>query len=413
MKILQVNCVYRKGSTGKIVFDIHAELQRKGVASVVCYGRGDRLDEPSTYKFCSEIEAHLSHLWAELGGLQYASAPIATWRLKRIIKREQPSVVHLHCINGYCVNIYSLLRFLAAHKIKTVVTHHAEFFYTGNCGHSIHCQKWMTAEGCHSCHDLRAATGSRTIDNTHRSWQLMRNAFAAFDKNDLCFTAVSPWVVERSKLSEVLAKYPCLYVTNGVDPSVFHYVENATQLLQGKLPVSGSGFVLHVTASFSTSAKSIKGGRYIVQLARLMPERMFVVVASQVLAVENLPENILLWGRANGQKELAALYSAAEATVLVSERETFSMVTAESLCCGTPVVGFKAGGPESIAIPEYTDFVEYGKVECLRDVLLEMLEVKHDKKRISEEAKNHYSREVMTNAYMKVYKSMIEHDENG
>ena len=140
---------------------------------------------------------------------------------------------------------------------------------------------------------------------------------------------------------------------------------------------------------------------------------MFVVVASQVLAVENLPENILLWGRANGQKELAALYSAAEATVLVSERETFSMVTAESLCCGTPVVGFKAGGPESIAIPEYTDFVEYGKVECLRDVLLEMLEVKHDKKRISEEAKNHYSREVMTNAYMKVYKSMIEHDENG
>ena len=41
------------------------------------------------------------------------------------------------------------------------------------------------------------------------------------------------------------------------------------------------------------------------------------------------------------------------------------MVVAESLCCGTPVIGFKAGGPETIAIPEYCEFVEYGDVDAL------------------------------------------------
>lgn len=315
MKILQVNCVYRKGSTGKIVYDIHTELQIRGIESVICYGRGDRMEEQNVYKFCSETEANISHLYANLGGLQYASAPFATWHLERIIIKEKPDIVHLHCINGFCVNIYQLLRFLAKSKIKTIVTHHAEFFYTGNCGHSLFCKKWMTNEGCNSCHDLRAATGSRTIDNTHRSWKLMREAFDSFDEDKLHFTAVSPWVVERSMMSNVLKRYPCTCVMNGVDTSVFHNVKDAMDTLQNKFPIGNKDFVLHVTAFFSTNEKSLKGGRYIVQLARMMPEQLFVVVASEVLDIDNLPSNILLWGRANGQKELAALYSVAKATV--------------------------------------------------------------------------------------------------
>lgn len=410
MKILQVNCVYRKGSTGKIVNDIHSELQLCKIDSVVCYGRGDRMNEQNVYKFCSETEANFSHLFAILGGLQYASAPFATWHLERIIIKEHPDIVHLHCINGFCVNIYRLLRFLAKRKIKTVVTHHAEFFYTGNCGHSLDCKKWMTNEGCYSCHDLRAATGSRTIDNTHRSWKLMREALAFFDEDKLHFTAVSPWVVERSMMSNVLKRYPCTCVMNGVDTSVFHNVKDAMDTLQNRLPIGYKDFVLHVTAFFSTDEKSLKGGRYIVQLARMMPELPFVVVASEVLEIENLPSNILLWGRANGQKELATLYSAAKATVIVSERETFSMVTAESLCCGTPVVGFVAGGPESIAIPQYTKFVKYGKVDLLRKSLQNFITMKWNKETIAKDSKRIYAREVMTKNYINVYKQFIDDD---
>ena len=38
------------------------------------------------------------------------------------------------------------------------------------------------------------------------------------------------------------------------------------------------------------------------------------------------------------------LYSAVDLTLITSQRETFSMPVAESLCCGTPVVGFDTGG---------------------------------------------------------------------
>ena len=53
----------------------------------------------------------------------------------------------------------------------------------------------------------------------------------------------------------------------------------------------------------------------------------------------------------------------ANLTILTSQFETFSMVCAESLCSGTPVVGFKAGAPEQISIQQYSEFVEYGKID--------------------------------------------------
>ena len=127
MKILQVNCVYNKGSTGKIVHDIHTELQKRGIDSVVCYGRGKRVQEPNVYKTSGELYAKANNLWSRVTGLMYGGCFFSTSRLIAIIKKEQPDVVHLHCINGYFVNIYRLITWLKKSRIKTVLTLHAEF----------------------------------------------------------------------------------------------------------------------------------------------------------------------------------------------------------------------------------------------------------------------------------------------
>lgn len=71
-------------------------------------------------------------------------------------------------------------------------------------------------------------------------------------------------------------------------------------------------------------------------------------------------------GSCKSREELASLYSVANVTLMLSKRETYSMVTAESLCCGTPVVGFLAGGPESIAIEKFSAFVEYGDLKAIK-----------------------------------------------
>lgn len=115
----------------------------------------------------------------------------------------------------------------------------------------------------------------------------------------------------------------------------------------------------------------------------------------------------MLWGTARNQQELASLYCSVNLTLITSKRETFSMVCAESLCCGTPVVGFKAGGPESIAISDYSDFVEYGNIDLLKRAVEDMLKKKKFVQDIAEEAKNIYSREKMARNYLNVYKQLI------
>lgn len=153
MKVLQVNCVYKNGSTGKITYDIHRELQTRGIESVVCYGRGEKTDEPGIYKTCGEFYSKINNLFSRFTGVMYGGCFFSTNKLISVIEKERPDIVHLHCINGYFVNIYRLVKWLKKKKIKTVLTLHAEFMHTANCGYALDCDRWKN--GCGNCPRLK------------------------------------------------------------------------------------------------------------------------------------------------------------------------------------------------------------------------------------------------------------------
>lgn len=120
MKILQINCVYGTGSTGRLTQAIHTHLLADGIESVVCYGRGSRSTDPHVHKICGELYAKAQHAEADLTGLVYGGCVLSTARLLHILRREAPDIVHLQCINGYFVNIFCLVRWLKRHRIPTL-----------------------------------------------------------------------------------------------------------------------------------------------------------------------------------------------------------------------------------------------------------------------------------------------------
>lgn len=397
MKILQVNCVYGKGSTGKIVRDNHMELLARGYESVVCYGRGAKSVEPYVYKTCGELYSKINNLLTRFTGVMYGGCFFSTNRLLSVIKKEKPDVVHLHCINGYFVNIYRLIAWLKKHHVKTVLTLHAEFMYTANCGYALDCEEWRT--GCKNCPRWKKETKSVFLNGTAVSWRKMKAAFEGFEK-DCLITSVSPWLIERAKSSPVLEKFHHVTVLNGLDTTVFFPTDRTA--VREKLQIGDRKMVLHVTASFSLDPGHIKGGHYVAELAKLLPEMVFVVVGSGDLTLD-LPENVINVGRVESQQELAAYYSAADVTLLTSKKETFSMVVAESLCCGTPVVGFEAGAPEKIALPEYSGFAVYGDLEQLQQLLRQYCGVTVD----VEQAHKVYSKAQMACGYIRCYEEIL------
>ena len=409
MKILLVNCVYKKGSTGKILNDLKNSYISNGHKCLVAYGRGGRTIEENSYKFCTEVEAKFQAVLTRLGALQYGGNYLSTLRLIRYIKKNRPDVVHLHCINGYCVNIYRLLDFLGTHHFPTVVTHHSEFFYTGSCGHAFDCIQFTLSEGCQSCPQRRTATQCLWRDTSHLGWERMKKVFHSFDVSALVFTSVSPWLKNRALLSPIVEGYENIIVYNGVDTNVFHRYPIEALTFENNFINERGKKVLHVTAAFSDDPTSPKGGRFVIELSKMLPQYEFVVAASLIDVSSTLPSNLIVIGKVDSQINLSNLYSSADLTVITSKRETYSMVCAESLCCGTPVVGFKSGGPESISLSEFSDFADYGNIEQMVEKCKNMLERKYDRTKIANMASLRYGKNKMAEKYLAIYHSLISH----
>lgn len=404
MKVLQINCVYGEGSTGHIIRNLHKEYIGRGIESVVLYGRGKKTDEKNVRKICSEAYAKMNNFLSRLSGLMYGGCGISTKKILKTIKRENPSVVHLHCLNGFFVNVYGLIEKLKELKIKTVVTLHAEFMYTGNCGHSLACEKWTT--GCGNCPRLKKETKSLFFDNTHKSFLKMQRAFDGFDKESLVVTSVSPWVKSRAERSPILKDKRNEVIYNCVDTTVFRF-KNTDNLRA----IKGCGcekIVFHATTMLSDDKNDLKGGYYVLRLAeKMLGENVRFIIAGEYEKGLKIPGNVILLGKITDRNVLAGYYSMADATVLTSKRETFSMVTAESLCAGTPVIGFQAGAPEQIAACDCV-FVEYGNEETLFAALKKALEKKYDKESISEKAEKVYGVDKIATEYINLYKELSE-----
>ncbi|MEG7845927.1 glycosyltransferase [Bacillus mobilis] len=404
MKILQINVVYKRGSTGKIVDDIHTVLKEQEHESVICYGRGQREEGENLYKTSSELGAKAQALYSRISGIQYSGSFFSTNKIIRIVKEKNPDIVHLHCINGYFVNIYRLLNYLKKKQIKTVLTLHAEFMYTGSCGIAFDCEKWKL--GCTNCPQLWNATKSIFFDRTNRAWNNMREAFNGFD--NLTIVSVSNWLNQRVKQSPFLKEKNLCVIENGIDTrKVFRPI--ASESIKRKLNLTDEKIILHVTANFSDDINDNKGGHYIIKLAnRLRGENIKILVIGGKDDQMKLPDNIINIGHINNQEELASYYSLADLSIITSRRETFSMPCAESLACGTPVVGFRAGGPETIALNEYSEFVKYDDVDALEDVIKKWINQKDSlKDELVRIANIHYSKERMCSSYIDVYEKML------
>lgn len=401
MRLLQINCWYNQGSTGKIVQAIHKFALQNGDESYVIYGMGKAINDVHAFRTTPWIVRKAQSFWSRITGYPYGGCLWGTYQAINYIKKIKPDIVHIQCINGYMVNIYKILDYLKKKDIPTIITNHAEFMYTGGCTHALQCNRWLY--GCGHCDKIgKEHPISYFFDRTADEWKMLQQSYSGF--RHLCICNVSGWLTKRAKQSPFYQNYDIQTVFNGVDTRNFSFHPENKEEIRKQFHISVKPTVIHVTAGFDSP---IKGGKHVVAMAKQFPEYNFLIVGD-AQQKSRYPENMIFTGRIQNQHLLGELYSFADVCLLTSVKETFSMVTVESLCCGTPVVGFQAGGPEDIALPAYSTFVKQGNDDQLASMLKKTVCNKYDKKQISQEAVQIYSDKTMCENYYRIYKSLLE-----
>lgn len=388
MKIVLMNVVYDKGSTGHIVKTLFEELKSNGHDVTVLYGRGKKQNSTEIIKKTYELESKIHHLISKITGNMYGGMFFSTKRIIKTLKRIKPDVVNLHCINGYFVNISKLLKWLADNKIKTILTMHADFMMTGGCGYAVDCQKYLTSE-CKNCEKMHEINGRFSLNRTYKTYFNFKEAIKSFNKDKIKVTCVSPWLTERYRNSPIYKDIDVDCILNPVDDVFF------TEAKEN--PYSTNNNVLYVTPDIHDSVKS---GYLIKDLAKSRPDLNFTIICIKKVEFKHDCPNINFIGGGVSREKLRDFYYFADSVVLLSKRETFSMVVAEALCCGTKVCGFKCGGAESIAIKPYGNFVEYSNIELLSKLLTSE---NYSKEYIKKASFNAYNKAKITQQYLKEF----------
>ncbi len=399
MKVMHINCVYKEGSTGKIIYDLEQFNNANNIETIIIYGHGKKFKEDRKYKVLNWISWKINIIYTYISGYMYKGSFLSTLKTINLIKKHKPEVVHLHSINGHMVNIYILINYLKKNKIPTVITNHGEFFYTGSYTHvPENSVQYLTGQR-EKVPNAKRLTNSIFFNRTYKAIKKMKKSFDGFQT--LIVTSVSPWVHERSKKSYVLKDFHHEIVLNGIDTTIFY--PRDCSLLRKKLNLTNEKVILHVTSGFDNS---LKGSEYMLKLADTLLDKNIKIIFVGIKKDVILPANCINIGVVENQEQLAEFYCLADVTVLTSKRETFSMVVAESLSCGTPVVGFKSGGPETITIKKFSDFVNFGDIKALEEKVLERIHYKNPK--ISEIARLKYDKSIMAKNYLNIYKILLK-----
>lgn len=362
MKVLQIDVNCKSGSTGKIAYDLHTQLVKDGHTSAVCYGRGEKINEPNIFKFGYDWETKIHAALTRITGLTGCYSYFSTKRLLKFMRAFKPDVVHIHELHAYFVNLKPVINYLKENNIKTVWTFHCEFMYTGKCGHAYECEKWKTE--CGQCPHLRDYPKSLFFDFTKKMFNDKKKLLSDFE--NLTIITPSQWLADRVKQS-FLGDKDIQVIHNGVDTENVFYPRSFDHLKK-KHHLTNEKIVLAVAPDLMSKNK---GGRCVVELAERMRDEnvKFILIGVEDLN-EKFPDNVIVLGRTDNQIELAEYYSMADVFVICSERENFPTTCIEAICCGTPVCGFDTGGTKETMPNNYENFSQYGDLDILKVSIL-------------------------------------------
>lgn len=345
MKILQINAVYSKSSTGRTTREMHEFLLAHGFESYVA--APDLADLKSNcFKIGNKIDHKIHALKYRITGKQAYSSVWATKQLLKWMDSVSPDVVILRNLHGNYINLPLLVKYLAEHDTPTTLVLHDSWFITGGCTYYIapHCYKWKTT--CGTCPAIHKDIKSWFFDQTHEILQDRQKLFAQIRR--LSIIGVSQWVTNDAKESVLKHAFRIQCIYNWIDLAIFR-PQNKKNLKEKYGFDKDKFIVLGVSATWSKA----KGIDLFNRLSKILPSKYNIILIGNSDTLQYKASTITYLPPTNNVMQLADMYAMADVYVNPTIQETFGKTTAEALSCGTPVVAYKGTAtPELIGQDE-------------------------------------------------------------
>jgi glycosyltransferase involved in cell wall biosynthesis len=126
---------------------------------------------------------------------------------------------------------------------------------------------------------------------------------------------------------------------------------------------------------------------------------------------EKLELNFIPVGRIYNPHLLSFIYSISDMFIFPSFHETFGLVQAESMACGTPVIAYDNGGSQEALKGFEQNLVKKGNYQALAQKIIEKLEEPNlkSKKKMEERrnyVKENFSNKVQAKKYLEIFKEL-------
>ena len=363
MRVLFINAVCGTGSTGRIACELAEKYEHEGHEVRVAYGRSAYVPEKYrrfAVRIGGKLDVYIHALMTRLTDRHGFYSRHATRKFLKWADEYNPSLLWLHNIHGYYIDIEQLFRWIKSRpSMKVLWTLHDCWSFTGHCAHftMAGCVKWRTC--CEKCPQLNSYPAS-LIDGSSWNYETKRRIFTGV--NDLTLVTPSKWLANLTRQS-FLREYPVDVRYNAIDTSVFRPSPSDFRRRYG---LEAKKIILGV-ANIWTKGKGLED---FVRLAGILDDSYAIVlIGLSRKQIDTLPKKIVALERTHDQKELAEIYSASDWLFTPSYEDNYPTVNLEAEACGTPVITYDVGGCPETVRDARSEVVPCGDVERERDIL--------------------------------------------